>query len=146
MSKATDNDCKNKWQTSITHVLLRGKTLKTSLLQKRAADSAHTRVSTHAWNKATWQSTPSMPGTAKWITAKNYTYYFKLNKQLVDICHISQNQQSSNSREEGTRCSDHVPSFHRGAGVICKLPWSTLHQVTCTRGQDSLTLTSHSIS
>lgn len=122
------------------------KALKPSLLQKRAADSAHrgqhtrlkqSRLTEHAWHARQ---------TAKQITAKHYTYYFKLNKQLVDIRHVSQNQQSSNGGEEGTSRSDHVPSFHRGAGVICKLPRSALHQVTCTRGEDGLTLTSHSTS
>lgn len=132
VSKATDNEFKNKWQTSIAHVSLRGKTLKTSLLQKPAADSAHTGVSTHARDKAAWRSTPGVPGTAKPIPAKNHTYDFELNKQFVDICHVSQNQEPGNGREEGARRSHHVPAFHGGAGVICKLPRSALHQVTCT--------------
>lgn len=67
------------------------------------------------------------------------TYYFQLNKQLVDICHVSQNQQAGDGREEGARRPDHVPAFDRGAGVISKLPRSALHQVTCARGGEGLT-------
>jgi len=92
------------------------------------------------------QRTPGVPGAAKGITAQNYTYYFQLNKQLVDICHVSQNQQSRNGGEESTRRSDHVPSLHGRAGVIGKLPRSALHQVTWAVGEDGPSLTSHRIS
>ena len=58
------------------------------------------------------------------------TYNFELNKQLVHICHISQNKQPGNCWEESTGCPHHVPSFHRRTWVISKFSRGTLHQVS----------------
>lgn len=115
-----------------------GKTPQTPPLQKGAAAKRTPHGVTHT--AGTWQSIPGVPGTAE-----PHTYNFELNKQLVDICHVSQDEQAGDSGEQRARGPHHVPALHRRAGVICKLPRCALHQVTCTGGQQGLASASHCI-
>lgn len=123
-SKATDNICQMFLHSSAAHILLREK----KNCQHHRSGGKPLGVSSRVSTTGRRQSQRGVPGTAQ-----SCTYYFELDKQLVDVCHVSQDQQAGDSGEEGTRRPDHVPSFHRGAGVIGKLPRGSLHQATCTK-------------
>lgn len=63
------------------------------------------------------------------VKEEQLTYQFKLHKKLVDIRHVCQHQQMCDCWQQSASSANHVASFHRGAGVFCKLTRSLTHGI-----------------